>query len=96
MERVMDTSSLIHTRRDPQAAPIRYAVLGDIHANLEALTAVLQDAERQGCTPAVIERLQVMLAQAPEAVGTAMNPQCAETPDATFDHHYIIIMGSKP
>ena len=52
-------------------------------------------AERQGSTSAVIERLQVMLAQAPEAVAAAMNPQCAGTPDAAFDHHYIIIMGSK-
>jgi SAM-dependent methyltransferase len=53
-------------------------------------------AERQGCTPAVIERLQIMLAQVPEAVGAVLNPQCAGTPDATFDHHYIIIMGRKP
>jgi diadenosine tetraphosphatase ApaH/serine/threonine PP2A family protein phosphatase len=29
---------------------IRYAILGDIHANLEALTAVLQDARGQQCT----------------------------------------------
>jgi predicted phosphodiesterase len=27
----------------------RYAVLGDVHANLEALTAVLQDAREQNC-----------------------------------------------
>jgi predicted phosphodiesterase len=30
--------------------PIKYAVLGDIHANLEALSAVLADARNQGCT----------------------------------------------
>jgi ubiquinone/menaquinone biosynthesis C-methylase UbiE len=53
-------------------------------------------AARQGSTPAVIERLQVMLVQAPQAVATAMNPQHAGTPYATFDHHYIIIMGQKP
>jgi ubiquinone/menaquinone biosynthesis C-methylase UbiE len=53
-------------------------------------------AERQGCTPAVIERLQVMLAQAPAAVADWMQPRCAATPDATFDHHYIIILGRKP
>jgi ubiquinone/menaquinone biosynthesis C-methylase UbiE len=53
-------------------------------------------AERQGSTNAVIERLQVMLVQAPEAVAAAMNPQYASTPDAAFDHHYIIIIGSKP
>ena len=27
---------------------MRYAILSDIHANLEALTAVLADIERQG------------------------------------------------
>jgi len=29
---------------------MRYAILGDVHANLEALTAVLKDAEEQGVT----------------------------------------------
>jgi predicted phosphodiesterase len=29
---------------------IRYAILGDIHANLEALTAVLKDAQERQCT----------------------------------------------
>jgi ubiquinone/menaquinone biosynthesis C-methylase UbiE len=52
-------------------------------------------AERQGCTPAVIERLQLMLAQAPAAVAEWLHPQYASTPDAMFDHHYIIIMGKK-
>lgn len=52
-------------------------------------------AERQGCTPEVIEHLQIMLAQAPAAVAEWMQPTCAGTPDATFDHHYIIIMGRK-
>jgi len=38
--------------RFDRAAPrrVRYAVLGDIHANLEALTAVIKDARVQGCT----------------------------------------------
>lgn len=52
-------------------------------------------AERQGCTPAVIQHLQIMLVQAPDAVAAWMNPQCAATPDATFDHHYILIAGVK-
>jgi SAM-dependent methyltransferase len=52
-------------------------------------------AERQGCTPAVIEHLQIMLVQAPDAVAAWMNPQCAATPDAAFDHHYILIAGVK-
>lgn len=29
---------------------MRFALFGDIHANLEALQAVLEDAEQQGCT----------------------------------------------
>ena len=29
---------------------MRYAILGDIHANLEGLEAVLKDAEEQGVT----------------------------------------------
>ena len=29
---------------------MKYAILGDIHANLEALTAVLEDADKQGVT----------------------------------------------
>ena len=32
------------------ATPMKYAILGDIHANLEALTAVLADAKEQGVT----------------------------------------------
>jgi SAM-dependent methyltransferase len=53
-------------------------------------------AERQGCSPEVIERLQVMLAQAPAAVADWLEPQCAGTPDAAFETHYILIMGKKP
>jgi predicted phosphodiesterase len=32
-----------------KVAPMKYAVLGDIHANLEALEAVLQDAQSRAC-----------------------------------------------
>lgn len=53
-------------------------------------------AQRQGCTSEVIERLQVLLAQAPGAAADWMRPQCAGTPDAAFDHHFIIIAGRKP
>jgi predicted phosphodiesterase len=31
---------------------MKFAIFGDIHANLEALEAVLRDADRQGCTAA--------------------------------------------
>jgi len=34
----------------PGKSTERYAILGDIHSNLEALTAVLKDAREQSCT----------------------------------------------
>lgn len=52
-------------------------------------------AETQDCTPVVIERLQVMLAQAPEIVREWKQPKCVGTRDATFLHSYILIMGKK-
>lgn len=52
-------------------------------------------AERQGCTPEIIERLHILLAQAPEAVGGWLKPECAGTPDASFEQAYIIIVGQK-
>jgi predicted phosphodiesterase len=41
---------MIAPTRPISSAPARYAVLGDIHANLEALTAVLNDAQESRCT----------------------------------------------
>ena len=32
---------------------MKYAIFGDIHANLEAFQAVLEDAVQQGCTDRV-------------------------------------------
>lgn len=52
-------------------------------------------AQRQSCTPEVIERLQVLLVQAPNAVKAWLKPRCAGGPDADFDHAYIIIAGRK-
>jgi predicted phosphodiesterase len=43
-------SSLAGVSQQTGHRPIKYAILGDIHANLEALTAVLKDAEEQQCT----------------------------------------------
>lgn len=53
-------------------------------------------AERQGCTPYVIERLQILLVQAPQAVADFLKPTAAGTPDAGFDHVHILISGKKP
>ncbi len=52
-------------------------------------------SERQGCTPEVIERLQILLAQAPQAAAEWLNPQCVGTADTTFEQDYILIMGRK-
>jgi ubiquinone/menaquinone biosynthesis C-methylase UbiE len=53
-------------------------------------------ASRQGQDNDVIERLQVMLMQAPEAARTWLNPHAVGTTDATFDHTYVIMVGTKP
>lgn len=38
---------------DSSATAMKYAILADIHANLQALEAVLEDMKKQGCTRAV-------------------------------------------
>jgi ubiquinone/menaquinone biosynthesis C-methylase UbiE len=53
-------------------------------------------AERQGQTARVVEHLQIMLAQAPQAVAEFWQPRCARTPDAEFNHVYVLISGRKP
>ncbi len=53
-------------------------------------------AERQGCGPDVIEHLQILLVQAPDAVAEHLKPTSAGTPDAGFDHVHILISGTKP
>src|SRR5262245_36502605 len=46
----MITNSTVSASQSPARQCGRYAVIGDIHANLEALTAVLKDAHKQRCT----------------------------------------------
>jgi ubiquinone/menaquinone biosynthesis C-methylase UbiE len=53
-------------------------------------------AERQGCPPAVIERLQLLLLQAPPAVRAWLNICCAGSPDAGFDHVYLLLRAVRP
>jgi hypothetical protein len=67
-----------------------------VEAWLESPVKLLPWADRRRCTPAVIERLQIMLAQAPRAVADWLRPQCAGTPDAAFDRHRLLITGRKP
>lgn len=56
---------------------------------------LIEWANTQGQTAEVIERLHVMLVQAPDAARAWMNPHAAGTSDATFDHHYVVIVGHK-
>jgi ubiquinone/menaquinone biosynthesis C-methylase UbiE len=53
-------------------------------------------AERQGSTPQTVEYLRIMLAQAPQAVADWLRPRHVLSPDAAFDHVYILITGKKP
>ena len=52
-------------------------------------------AERQGCTPEVIQRLEDLLDQADEAVVDWLQPRDTGTPQATFINHHILIAGRK-
>jgi hypothetical protein len=53
-------------------------------------------ALRQNCTEKQIERLQVMLHQAPAPVREFLQPRYTTTEDAEFLHHFILISGDKP
>ena len=73
------------------------AGLSVIHSETTIYTTrLLPWAQRQGRSAYIIERLQIMLHQAPNAVRPWLNPQYATTPDATFEQRYILIAGRKP
>ncbi|MFO7321869.1 MAG: methyltransferase domain-containing protein [Chloroflexota bacterium] len=62
---------------------------------LERAALLVPWAERQGCSPETIERLRIMLAQAPQAVAEWIRPRSVLSPDAGFDHVFILITGRK-
>ncbi|TVR23381.1 MAG: SAM-dependent methyltransferase [Anaerolineaceae bacterium] len=53
-------------------------------------------AQRQRCDAATIEKLHIMLHQAPPAVRQHLQPRYTGTPYADFMHAYVIIAGRKP
>ena len=63
---------------------------------LERAALLVPWAERQNNPPETIERLRIMLAQAPRAVAEWIHPRSVLSPDAGFDHVYILITGTKP
>jgi len=52
-------------------------------------------AERQGCTPEVIQQLVTLVEKAPEAVTNWMQPRDFGTRDASFCNQHLIIAGRK-
>ena len=59
--------------------------------------ATMEDwARQQACSADIIERLHIMLAQAPDAVREWLALQHTGTPAAQFDHVYVLIAGTKP
>jgi ubiquinone/menaquinone biosynthesis C-methylase UbiE len=52
-------------------------------------------AERQECTPQVIERLVSLVGQAPQAVTEWMQPRGFGTPEAAFINYHIILSGRR-
>jgi len=68
----------------------------DQMTTLQREAPMLAWAERQGCTPEVIERLQIMMIQAPAAVAEWMKISHAGTSDALFYHTYVTLKAHKP
>jgi ubiquinone/menaquinone biosynthesis C-methylase UbiE len=58
--------------------------------------AFLNWAEMQGCTPAVIEQLSEMLAEAPFLAAAWLQARDVGTPAASFANHHLLIAGRKP
>lgn len=53
-------------------------------------------AAAQDCPPDVVERLHVLLKQAPRIAADWIRPHSAGTDDAGFDHVFILVSGHKP
>jgi SAM-dependent methyltransferase len=70
-----------------QVEAVEHILKRDIH--------LLKWCAMQGCSAAVIERMHILLAQAPPVVRDWLHPRAVGTPEAIFDHHYILIKGHK-
>ena len=57
---------------------------------------LLDPTPEQPYTPYVVERLHILLRQAPQAVATWLQPRCPGTADAHFTQHTIILKAVKP
>jgi ubiquinone/menaquinone biosynthesis C-methylase UbiE len=67
-----------------------------------ARTDIIHDAaffpwvERMSVPAEDVERLEIMLIQAPEAVKAWAEPRAIGTTEAAFTHHFIMLRGRKP
>jgi hypothetical protein len=57
---------------------------------------LIEWADQQACSPAVVERLQILLKQAPKAVIEHLHPFAVGTPDAFYVQVHVLLMGRKP
>jgi ubiquinone/menaquinone biosynthesis C-methylase UbiE len=53
-------------------------------------------AERQGCSPEIIEQLRQILAAASPGVAKWLQVEAMDTPKTSFVNHHILIAGRKP
>ncbi len=83
--------SIYEWRRYCREAGI-YIVREETHTSRHHL---VEWAERQNCPPDIIERLQIMLIQAPSAMRAYLQPEYEGTPNATFATPNIFICGYK-
>jgi ubiquinone/menaquinone biosynthesis C-methylase UbiE len=62
---------------------------------LEHRIMLLPWAEQQACSTAVIERLQILLKQAPQAVAEHLRPFAVGTSDASYTQTHVMLLGRK-
>jgi ubiquinone/menaquinone biosynthesis C-methylase UbiE len=62
---------------------------------VEMTLALIPWAEQQDCSAYVVERLQILLKQAPKVVADHLRPLAIGTPDALYTQTHAIILGRK-
>lgn len=62
---------------------------------IEHIIGLAAWVEQQACTPYVVERLHLMLKQAPAKVVEHLRPSAVGTPDALYVQTHVIIQGRK-
>jgi ubiquinone/menaquinone biosynthesis C-methylase UbiE len=96
LERVRDPSHRRAFSESEWVSMFRTAGLGVEHTEqITKAHRLVPWAERQGCTPQVVQKLVTMVEDAPDAVLAWMQPSDFGTPNARFINHHLIIAGRK-